>query len=159
MKERGERGIGEAAREGERGGEGVSARMRRDVQRRRVLRITSHQRIASAITEGALCVSECVCSLNHFLLFSSAPVFTGTVPTPFNIQTTCHCSRSWFPSSFPSLRLSYIFCHPSVYLSSLHIFFFPLSLHSSSLPHPTYFLLTSFPPSFNLFSSFPLLLG
>lgn len=146
VKERGERGIGEAAREGERGGEGVSARMRRDVQRRRVLRITSHQRIASAITEGALCVSECVCSLNHFLLFSSAPVFTGTVPTPFNIQTTCHCSRSWFPSSFPSLRLSYIFCHPSVYLSSLHIFFSPFS--------PLLLTTTSYLFSFNLFPTF-----
>ena len=100
--------------------------MRRDVQRRRVLRITSHQRVTAA-TEGVLCVCVCayvrvcvclcvcvcvcVCvrSVNHFLLFSSVPVFIGTAPTPFNIQTTCQGSVLLsFP---PFLSSSSPHCH------------------------------------------------
>lgn len=84
---------------------------------------------------SAVCERVCVCSLNHFLLFSSAPVFTGTAPTPFNIQTTCQCSLSSFTSSF-------YFLWTLLHLLAIPPFFGPLSSYpyfhfssSSSLPH------------------------
>lgn len=122
--------------------------MRRDVQSRRVLRITSHQRVTAAATEGVLCgcVCVCACSVNHFLLFSSVPVFIGTAPTPFNIQTTCQCSVLLsFP---PFLSSSSPHCHlpllTYLQLPLLQLSPFIVSDHSPCSPfsffHPSYTL-------------------